>query len=714
MHDGRPYCRGTTYEFDWAAGAAGGVELDTIWRACTTQGESVTAADVRGVPTASTPSLMAFRDWLVAHAARSGRRVINGAGAGMFFGAGIEQMALADALPNTRHVAPVGVVAQPTPGAIRLTDLAAEFRDISTAITARSRDAVVDRWTTFSGGTLDAPATLAALDSAVRSLEAAMPARAPASAAPPAVVGRLPEGLLRWRAVLRGDELLPAAPAPPLGVDDAAILHAEAPAILQRICEGLRHEPGDLSPTGPPGDRPAWDAYAWPDQIGWDVAAFEAILGLTSRSPEASLAGSFFCLPVQPREPWKDNEDPGLLPFERPNIARVCAWLALKWAETILAGDEAVGVDALQDLALLRAAASSVLTSNAQESGTTHASLILETGREHERRSTEVPVAIRLSDLARIETGAIYTHDAEPRTRLAEAVGVRSGRGSEAGDLRLTLRMRSHDRRERRSPLRIAPRVLTDEGVPRSNVAYATPAGAVCVGHHQAQSFVVREDGSVEIAHEWPRSIVLELPFGPSGVVAWSNGAADWENPRPGYVMYRQSATASPEIEELPFRPGSGAWLSERLYWACFKTGVGAWSPGTTPTLALPDISLIAVAAEADGLLLTPGVRDGHGVLQRRRVDHVWAWREGEAPRAVPCGPLGAPTSRAAGAHGWLATAFPEADIVEIEPTDGVRLSMTCYHPLRVAWIGPSLLVGTFQGELLLFQNLTERLRRWG
>jgi hypothetical protein len=48
-----------------------------------------------------------------------------------------------------------------------------------------------------------------------------------------------------------------------------------------------------------------------------------------------------------------------------------------------------------------------------------------------------------------------------------------------------------------RSALHIRPRVLTDAGLPRSNIAYMTAQGAVCVGHFATISVVVRADGSV-------------------------------------------------------------------------------------------------------------------------------------------------------------------------------------------------------------------------
>jgi hypothetical protein len=174
--------------------------------------------------------------------------------------------------------------------------------------------------------------------------------------------------------------------------------------------------------------------------------------------------------------------------------------------------------------------------------------------------------------------------------------------------------------------------------------------------------------------------------------------------------MVRRAAGDPVQVGELPFVPAAGSWWNGHLYWACFTSGVGVWAPGEEPRFELPELTLFAIDAEADGLLLTPSARDAGGNLLRVRARHAWKWTGQHAPTRVAVGADGAPCSRAAGAHGWTAVAYHEADAVHLESADGRRARMTCYYPLAVGWLGASLLVSSIEGELLLFADLAGRL----
>jgi hypothetical protein len=99
--NGQPYCRGTTYESDWAAAAqAGGLGLAQVWDQLVTP-QAVTADDLAGEPVRTAPHLVAFRDWLVG-ASSVPTRVVNATGAGILHGPGVESATLPDALAGTR------------------------------------------------------------------------------------------------------------------------------------------------------------------------------------------------------------------------------------------------------------------------------------------------------------------------------------------------------------------------------------------------------------------------------------------------------------------------------------------------------------------------------------------------------------------------------------------------------------------------------------
>jgi len=260
----------------------------------------------------------------------------------------------------------------------------------------------------------------------------------------------------------------------------------------------------------------------------------------------------------------------------------------------------------------------------------------------------------------------------------------------------------------------VTPRVLTDEILSRSLVSYGTERGAVFApfhgDDHGRQTFLLREDGSVEPYHSWPRPVVFELPVGAGGAVAWNHRAPRF-NQRHGSVMYRPDSDAAVSIEELPFGPLAGTWWRGRLYWVCWPVGVGSWAPGEAATFSLPDLSLCGIRGDADGLWLDPTAADG--ARPSRLPTHGWRWhpdRPGQAPERVALGPHGSATSRAVVGE-WTAVAHPEADLIRLESASGARRSMTCYWPYTVAWVGQSLLVGTRDGELLLFEHLLEALR---
>jgi hypothetical protein len=243
----------------------------------------------------------------------------------------------------------------------------------------------------------------------------------------------------------------------------------------------------------------------------------------------------------------------------------------------------------------------------------------------------------------------------------------------------------------------------------RSVFAYATDEGAVCVLLNRPMSMLLRQDGSIEPQHSWPRPINGELPFGATGAVAWGIGKASWPDGGPGYVMLRSTREDKPSVVELPFGPTNGIWDDGRLYWTCFPFGLGTWAPGEPPTFSIPNLSLYSVHPTESGFMLHPRVRGTTGVTERRLPAHGWKWQPGQAPEPIALGPSGPATSRSTRA-GWTAIAHPEADFVSLESSEGLTLSMACYYPFSLAWAGRSLVVCTNDGEVLLFDRLIDVL----
>jgi hypothetical protein len=260
------------------------------------------------------------------------------------------------------------------------------------------------------------------------------------------------------------------------------------------------------------------------------------------------------------------------------------------------------------------------------------------------------------------------------------------------------------------------PRMLLEADAERSVVAYSAGDDVVCVTFHTTRSVRVRRGGIVAPHLSWPRTLVGELPFGESGAVAWSNGLADWRQPIPPYVMYRQTAGDEPVIVELPFRPGNGTSWNGRIYWCCQPDGLGAptglasWAPGEEPRLEFGGTHLFDVQPFEEALLLHPRALDASGVHLRQRSPQGWIWRPGTAPEPIALGLTGAPTCRATSA-GWGASTYLEGDLLRIDSPLRTTL-LTCYTPHRVAWLGRSLVVNTFEWDVLLFDDVMTSVER--
>ncbi len=90
--DGRPYCRGTSFEPQWASGMADGASLADVWRTVLDRATVTTVPDLHGQPTPTSPQLVSLRDRLVDRVAvRRETRVVNATGRGLLFAPGIEQ-----------------------------------------------------------------------------------------------------------------------------------------------------------------------------------------------------------------------------------------------------------------------------------------------------------------------------------------------------------------------------------------------------------------------------------------------------------------------------------------------------------------------------------------------------------------------------------------------------------------------------------------------
>jgi hypothetical protein len=90
------YARGTTYEEDWRVTAGPDRPIEWVWETVIAH-RSEPVEGIDGVEVPSARGLIAFRDWLVEESKRPNMpRLVNATGAGILFGGGFEQKALAE------------------------------------------------------------------------------------------------------------------------------------------------------------------------------------------------------------------------------------------------------------------------------------------------------------------------------------------------------------------------------------------------------------------------------------------------------------------------------------------------------------------------------------------------------------------------------------------------------------------------------------------
>ena len=336
---GRPYCRGTTYEFDWAAAAAMGAELEQSWHTQTSRSQQRTVSDLHGNPTTTTRALLSFRDWMVAHARRSGRRVINATGAGTLFGDGIVQMPLEKALAASPRI-DLDLSKYGTSSAVCRSPLAAALHGVERQLAAGTfADSPLAEWREFSGEAFDA----AALSQAIQASSAALESRSIEHS----VTTVIPWGELDSTAGSQVLSRLTEATVSPgqwTSSDTSRLLDA------LRVLDSLAKAVANLQPVGlvdeasRRGSRSPASLFAWPESIRWSIQLFEALIGPDQDRADAQSLQSLMSRTV----------DSGGAPAGAVNPPQVCLWLAVKWAQCARANAFGAQCDANDLIALLK------------------------------------------------------------------------------------------------------------------------------------------------------------------------------------------------------------------------------------------------------------------------------------------------------------------------------------------------------------------------
>lgn len=654
--DGRPYCRGTTFEEDWARHTARGASLRQVWKNTLAARALLKGTDLNGEAVLTAKHLIEFRNWIVRRAGEASSsslvRVFNSSPAGLLSGGVIQQTDLRSVFaPRSECDAAVRQI---------IRDAAAPASpSASTDVIVRGLDALEGRntsaaliqdWLTFGRPSLTVDAIDAAASFArhrlTHGVRSARPSQSPAAEShlPPRPRIHAADRVAHMRAQLTGDTA---------GLDGCAA----------------------VSEVGLFGEVPPATAAR---KV---IAALLAMPRLTTGWGEDVSQGSEAAtIPLSHRYAWSAGA--------KPLVDSLEAWL-------------------LHPGFSHRAAASKfwnapiVSTHDGQSMSTSEIP-----AAEAEARRTLVGIQLGQSDgdrsnhrsarvLQSLESARAFPNLFDLVMRAVTGTIARPAQS--ARDPREGFAHNHIDY--------IEPQVLTDRGLPLGwNVATAKAGCAIFTPRQHNHSLAIDESGTWSAMRPWPEAIVGEVPWKDGGgALAWNTSAQ--------VILSRSDADERDVVDHVSFQPSRVVQTSDgALIWASLNGGLWAWSPGQSGRLLIDTPKCIGLRVDNDHLVLSPVARDPSGKTSRSRlrVEHHYrpedqGLRQGDA---TSNGPFAGHASR----NGWTAMSHPFADLVRLDATDGRSFVLAVYSPLQVAWAGGSLVVTIADGVALLFPNLIERL----
>ncbi|MBP7779399.1 MAG: DUF115 domain-containing protein [Acidobacteria bacterium] len=677
--DGRPYCRGTAFDHDWARYAAQGVSLRQIWQQSLAARPRVEEPGLDGRPVVTAPHFLEFRNWIVTRAQEAApRRVSNATGAGILHGPGIVQATLEEALAGwperdaqLRDRVAHHCATPPDAGIGPVLDAA--LAGVEAA--ARSGSGPLPEWLSFGRPTLTTEAVLAAAANGHRGLsrQARLEPSAPVATDLPPPRWHEADRVAASRARLTGDEAViegtrpPATDPRPPGETLAHALDLAARVLARPGTVAAAGE--DLSGGGdswavPLSARFTWSADARPlvAALEEDLLAAGAVTAHGTSDDDA--ARRFYDAPIVPVVDGVDAEPDADGVDRRARAAIACERVTLQSQLAPIP----TGAGGLRTLRLIGAARRA-----------------LGDRRFFDSRALALPVPeaagpaldlpLKIDALMRALTGTLVRPSAGPDPRTGF---LRDG-------------------------LPAVPPIVAPPGSvgPGWSVAAWDATHAVFTEAQQSYSWLLSEDGACTRLAEWPRAISAQVPWGEGGALAWNAVTAD--------AFVRRADGDIVVTERLPFLPVHVAWGGDDgPVWCARDRAIWHWTPGTAPRRGgeLPAAGFLRT--ERDQLTVAPVVRNAAGVLERRRLDHEFRrlgdqWTRVAAPTEGQC-------ARVAAGAGWQARSHPFGDLVRLDRADGASFRLACYSPLGVAWAGATLAVTTSDGTLLIFPRLADVL----
>ena len=744
---GQPYCRGTTFEHEWARYTAVGCSVREIWEQTLSVRTLLAKASMSGEDVLTAPHLVEFRDWLLARAREAhGRCVVNATGAGILHGPGVEVCDLEVVLkdepvrdPAVREA--VAALLSRRPDVLRVDsgiDGLAAMLEEAIADGEVTGAVPVGDWLDFGRPSLTLVADVresvaAALDSLRTSrLD---PKQARIDAAPTACradrvqsetqpsrfyeadrVALMRALLTGDRTKLEGSAMEAARNTAPAGKVENATKRA-----LRAVDRLLKmHQLTDASDPDcaagsnihlvPLSCRFTWAADAAPMAALLEELVLEAAFDVWTEAVDDQDREDFWAGSIEPVVDGVDVDSAPAGEQASPDrsldqeLAERTTLTACRHAlDAFRSWDPVVTSDRRLQRILLVIMRGVVDHRLHAPVDAVYGLEVIE--RQGSDRSKRLP--LRIDTLTRAITGIL----AVPDDRMPESIGTTDRVWPE---LRVAPVQHATPTEPRQLFLSndiayVEPEVLTGRGLSRgASLATDGDSCAVFTPWPSRQSVRISSVGRIEDGSSWPYSITGYVPWGDDG------GALAW-NRDDSVILFRARTGTDPVVSRVPFQPALVAPRNDgAVFWYGAGGGLWEWLPGGSGRFLVATPESCALRLDGQELVLAPIVRDSHGHVTRRRFVHEWRYDpSGGGCRETAAG-LEGQCASVAERGGWTARTYPFSDLVRLDLADVPRVRLACYSPFGAAWAGPSLLVATPTGVVLLFRDLTDRLKEVG
>lgn len=703
---GQPYCRGTTFEQQWALFAARGGTLRQVWDRWMGTKQVLTMPDLRGTDTQTAPYLVEFRDWLTARAAEHrDRRFVNTTGAGILAGAHIEQAELGligAALPG-RGLAPADILERHW--TVSAASSHACVASLRAGLGALEQEAVAGRdgavtsvlsaWLEFGEPKLTLADVRMALRDAVRALDEHTSASAPttspatvtinhpAASAPEPSRRHAADRVMRMRAWLadesedREPTRVPRTP----GIDFAV---SRLLAIQTPLTTDEAAPLGNHIRAIPPSCRFAWAPDVMPMVASLEDALLDALDCEKTPAPAGTSADLTFWrradLPI-----FGPHDDPGNVPAEDDRDAAVRGSLLT----TIHQLTRAPRDYSRRECRLLAAVHEGL--ADPLRYRTSHT-------RYRLRWEGRVDIPLRIDALMTALTGTFVRlrGDGPPAAPIEYAFPLTVE--PVTSDLALEVEPRLMFLRA--DATHVEPDVLTDRGLPPVKLCdTASASHATLVPGPGRQMLRIDANGVATSSTPWPDVVNGEVAWNEDGAIAWSHARCE--------ILCRAAADAPAVRERVPFTPLEMAKGPNATYWLGASGGLWEWTPGRTARRIADAPANGWLELDGAHLLLHPFERDPATNLRvRRRSTYAWRYDIASAQKSRVDTGLAGQVARTCVREGWTARSHPFAGYVSFSHRDGRVLGLACHAPFGLAWAGGALLVTTLDADVLLFADM--------